>query len=71
MTRCPGVIGAVVSMYDVGCFIGAMSTGTLSDWYGRERMLVLASAVFVIGAILQATSYTIVQIVSTLALDDR
>lgn len=51
-------------MYDIGCFIGAMSTGILADWYGRERMLAIASAVFIIGAVLQAASYTIVQIVS-------
>ncbi|KAL5356691.1 general substrate transporter [Aspergillus floccosus] len=57
------VTGAVVSMYDVGCFIGAMSTGILADWYGRERMLAIASVVFIIGAVLQAASYTIVQII--------
>ncbi|GES64132.1 sugar transporter [Aspergillus terreus] len=57
------VTGAVVSMYDIGCFIGAMSTGILADWYGRERMLAIASMVFIIGAVLQAASYTIVQII--------
>ncbi|KAE8360434.1 general substrate transporter [Aspergillus caelatus] len=57
------VTGAIVSMYDVGCFIGAMSTGSLSDRYGRERMLAIASIVFVIGAVLQAASYTVVQII--------
>lgn len=60
-----GVTGAIVSMYDVGCFIGAMSTGSLSDRYGRERMLAIASVVFVIGAVLQAASYTVVQIVNS------
>ncbi|KAF9894942.1 hypothetical protein FE257_004564 [Aspergillus nanangensis] len=57
------VTGAVVSMYDVGCFFGAMSTGSLSDRYGRERMLAIASVVFIIGAVIQSASYTIVQII--------
>jgi MFS family permease len=60
-----GVTGTVVSLYDVGCFIGAMSLGYLADPIGRERTLAIASFVFIIGAILQATSYSIVQIVSS------
>ena len=58
-----GVTGAVVSMYDIGCFAGAMSTGALADLYGRERLLALASIVCIIGAAIQAGSYTIPQIV--------
>lgn len=57
------VTGAVVSMYDIGCFAGAMSTGALADLYGRERLLALASIVCIIGAAIQAGSYTIPQIV--------
>lgn len=49
-------------MYDIGCFIGAMSTGSLSGRYGHERMLAIASVVFIIGAVLQAASYIVVQI---------
>ncbi|KAJ5278710.1 Sugar transporter [Penicillium angulare] len=56
------VTGMVVSLYDVGCFIGAMSLGWLADPFGRERTLAIACFVFIIGAILQAASYTITQI---------
>ncbi|CAG7917936.1 unnamed protein product [Penicillium olsonii] len=56
------VTGTVVSLYDVGCFIGAMSLGYLADPLGRERTLSIACAVFIVGAVLQAASYTVVQI---------
>ncbi|KAK4909337.1 hypothetical protein LTR49_021849 [Elasticomyces elasticus] len=53
------VTGAVVSLYDVGCFVGAMSVGLLADRIGRERSLSIASVVFIIGAIIQAASYDV------------
>lgn len=53
----------VVSLYDIGCFIGAMSLGYLADPIGRERTLAVACVVFIIGAILQAASYSVAQIV--------
>ncbi|KAF2728680.1 permease of the major facilitator superfamily [Polyplosphaeria fusca] len=56
------VTGAVVSLYDIGCFFGAMSIGYLADAYGRERTLSIASVVFIVGAVIQAASYSIAQI---------
>lgn len=53
----------VVSLYDIGCFIGAMSLGYLADPIGRERTLAVACVVFIVGAVLQTASYTIAQIV--------
>lgn len=53
------VTGAVVSLYDVGCFIGAMSIGLFADRIGRERSLSIASVVFIIGAIIQTASYDV------------
>ncbi|CAI7675929.1 unnamed protein product [Penicillium manginii] len=41
------VTGTVVSLYDVGCFIGAMSLGYLADPLGRERTLSIACMVFI------------------------
>lgn len=56
-------VGFVVSIYNIGCVIGAMATSFFTDAYGRERTISLASTVFIIGALLQAASYTIAQIV--------
>ncbi len=63
-----GVTGAVISMYDVGCFLGAIAIGYFADKIGRDRTLSLASVVFIIGAIIQAASYSVTQIVSRVSL---
>ncbi|KAI1331571.1 putative sugar transporter [Xylariaceae sp. FL0255] len=55
-------IGFVISIYNIGCVIGALTVGYLADTFGRERTLSLASTVFIAGALLQAVSNTIPQI---------
>ncbi|KAI1343399.1 putative sugar transporter [Xylariaceae sp. FL0016] len=55
-------VGFVVSIYNIGCVIGAMTIGFFADSCGRERTISLASSVFIAGALLQAASYTIAQI---------
>ncbi|KAI1107909.1 putative sugar transporter [Jackrogersella minutella] len=55
-------VGFVISIYNIGCVVGAMTTGFFADSCGRERTISLASTVFIIGALLQAASYTIAQI---------
>lgn len=57
-------VGFVISIYNIGCVVGAMTTGFFADVCGRERTIALASTVFIAGALLQAASYTIAQIVS-------
>ncbi|KAH8886219.1 permease of the major facilitator superfamily [Thozetella sp. PMI_491] len=55
-------IGFVISIYNIGCAVGAMTIGFLADEYGRERTISLASVVLIAGALLQAGSHTIAQI---------
>ncbi|KAI1170398.1 general substrate transporter [Nemania sp. FL0916] len=55
-------VGFVVSIYNIGCVIGALTIGFFADAWGRERTISLASVVFIIGALLQAASYTVAQI---------
>ncbi|KAI1305099.1 general substrate transporter [Xylaria venustula] len=54
-------VGFVVSIYNIGCVIGALTIGFFADSCGRERTISLASSVFILGALLQAASYTIAQ----------
>ncbi|KAK9412957.1 putative Permease of the major facilitator superfamily [Seiridium unicorne] len=55
------VLGFVVSIYNIGCAIGAMTIGFFADRIGRERTISLASIIFIAGALLQAASSTIMQ----------
>ncbi|KAI2629580.1 putative sugar transporter [Hypoxylon sp. NC1633] len=55
-------VGFVISIYNIGCVVGAMTTGFFADACGRERTISLASTVFIVGALIQAASYTIMQI---------
>ncbi|CAJ2502622.1 Uu.00g100160.m01.CDS01 [Anthostomella pinea] len=54
-------VGFVVSIYNIGCAVGAMTIGFFADSLGRGRTLSLASIIFVAGALLQASSYSITQ----------
>lgn len=54
-------IGFVVSVYNISCAIGALLLGILADLYGRERTLALASVITILGALVQASSYTLTQ----------
>ncbi|KAF7880726.1 uncharacterized protein EAF01_011995 [Botrytis porri] len=55
--------GLVVASYNLGCFGGAVVTIFLGDRLGRRRMIFLGSSIMIIGAILQATSFSIVQFI--------
>ena len=43
--------GWVVSSVLLGCITGAMAAGTLSDRFGRKRMLILAAGLFLVSAL--------------------
>lgn len=55
-------VGFVVSVYNLSCALGALLVGGLADAYGRERTLALASAVTVLGALLQAAAWSLAQV---------
>jgi MFS family permease len=49
--------GTMTSVYNLGCFAGALSTLYSGDRLGRPRTLMLGNAVLAIGAIIQAAAY--------------
>ena len=51
--------GVMTSIYNIGCFIGAMSTIWTGDVLGRPRQILLGSTVIGIGAIIQTCSWTV------------
>lgn len=54
-------VGFVVSVYNISCALGALVAGNLADVYGRERTLSMASVVTILGALVQAFSYSLSQ----------
>ncbi|KAL4932828.1 sugar porter family MFS transporter [Aspergillus undulatus] len=51
------VLSTVTAIYNVGCFLGAVSATWVGDKLGRKRSVILGIAIMTIGAILQTTSY--------------
>ena len=45
--------GFVVSIYAVGCFLGALFILTFGDYLGRRRSIFLGATVMIVGVILQ------------------
>ncbi|KAL2104959.1 hypothetical protein VUR80DRAFT_9258 [Thermomyces stellatus] len=53
--------GNMTSVYNLGCFVGALSTILIGDKLGRPRVLLTGSSIIAIGGILQAASYGVPQ----------
>jgi MFS transporter, SP family, arabinose:H+ symporter len=56
----PAQIGWAMSSALVGCLIGAVISGMVSDRFGRKKMLILTAAVFIISAIGTGLSNTFI-----------
>lgn len=55
--------GTVVAIYTIGCLIGALGVTQLGNRIGRRKSLLVVAAVAAIGLTIQATSYSIGQLV--------
>ncbi|KAI0347352.1 general substrate transporter [Trametopsis cervina] len=53
----------VVAIYEIGCLVGALSNLWLGDRIGRRKTIVLGGSIMIVGAILQATSFSYAQLV--------
>lgn len=52
-------IGNIVSLYEIGCFFGAISTFITGERFGRRKTILIGSALMLFGAIVQAASHTV------------
>ncbi|RAL17142.1 sugar porter family MFS transporter [Aspergillus homomorphus CBS 101889] len=55
--------GIVVAAYNLGCFAGSIPTIWIGNWLGRRKTIFVGSAIMVVGALLQCTSYDLAQFI--------
>jgi MFS family permease len=53
--------GTMTSIYNIGCFVGAMSTIITGDIFGRPRQIILGSTIIAVGAVIQSSAYGVPQ----------
>jgi MFS family permease len=54
-------LSTVTAIYDVGCFFGAILAFTVGERLGRKKAIMVGTTIMAVGAILQATSYSLPQ----------
>ncbi|OGE48088.1 hypothetical protein PENARI_c032G03697 [Penicillium arizonense] len=57
------VQGTVVAIYTIGCLIGALGVTQVGNRIGRRKSLILVSIVATVGLLIQATSFSLGQLV--------
>lgn len=63
-SRASNVQGITVGGYTLGCFFGAVATIWLGNMLGRKRTIFIGSAIMVVGAALQASSFSLGQLIA-------
>ncbi|KAJ5692725.1 hypothetical protein N7462_002148 [Penicillium macrosclerotiorum] len=54
-------LSTVTAIYDVGCFFGAIFAFTIGERLGRKKTIMMGTTIMAVGAILQATSFSLPQ----------
>ncbi|KAL1964896.1 hypothetical protein VTN77DRAFT_6249 [Rasamsonia byssochlamydoides] len=57
------MIGVFVAIYEVGAFVGAVISSLVGESLGRRKSIATGSTIMIVGAILQATSYSRAQLI--------
>ncbi|KAF2192596.1 general substrate transporter [Zopfia rhizophila CBS 207.26] len=56
-------ISTVTAIYDIGCFVGAISVCAIGDPLGRKKSILLGTTIMTLGAILQIASFSVPQMI--------
>ena len=59
----PYQVGFAVGNLDLGCIVGALAAGVLSDRYGRKKVLILTAVFFVVSGVMTALPRTFTELV--------
>ncbi|KAF9039151.1 general substrate transporter [Panaeolus papilionaceus] len=59
----PGLQGTIVSLYDIGCFVGAMSAFFFGERLGRKKTFMIGVVIMSIGAVLQTCAFSVAQMI--------
>lgn len=51
------LIALIVSIYEIGCFLGAVTTSFIGESLGRRMSILIGVCVMLVGTLLQATAY--------------
>jgi MFS family permease len=54
-------LSTVTAIYDIGCFFGAIVAFTIGERLGRKKAILLGTTIMALGAILQASSFSLAQ----------
>lgn len=57
------VQGITVGAYTLGCFFGAVATIWLGNMLGRKKTILVGSAIMIVGAAIQASSFQLAQLI--------
>ncbi|KAJ7485063.1 general substrate transporter [Mycena galericulata] len=59
----PGLQGAIVALYDIGCLFGALAAMAFGEHLGRKKTFLIGVVVMSIGAVMQACAYSVSQMI--------
>ncbi|KAM4064422.1 major facilitator superfamily protein [Hirsutella rhossiliensis] len=59
----PRMIGLIVAIFEIGCFLGSISAAVFGDRFGRRRTIGHGCWIMIVGAVLQATSFSREQLI--------
>jgi MFS family permease len=59
----PSLISTVTAIYDIGCFLGAISVCAIGDPLGRKKCVLLGTTIMSIGAIIQIASFNVPEMI--------